>query len=169
VWNETKNVLNIFFFSSCIYTISTERNLRSNMPKAKTKSRSRARGQGVDVLGFLEAVRQKRNTPSCEASTGSEQVLPTGSLEQPPVVASADEIQPTGSTEGNVEFVFDPIPVVSVHDQLGLHVAPATKNKIISGSYVDFAVLLESQPGEPAQRLNISSTGQFFIKLVQQS
>jgi hypothetical protein len=56
-----------------------------------------------------------------------------------------------------------------VHDQLGLHVAPATKNKIISGSYVDFAVLLESQPGEPAQGLNISSSGQLIIKPVQPS
>jgi hypothetical protein len=40
------------------------------------------------------------------------------------VVAGADEIEPTGSTEGNVEFVSGPIPVSSVHDQLGLHVAP---------------------------------------------
>jgi hypothetical protein len=37
------------------------------------------------------------------------------------------------STEGNVEFVSDQIPVVILYDQLGLHVVPVTKNKI-SGS-----------------------------------
>jgi hypothetical protein len=104
----------IFFFSFCFYTTSPERNLHSNMPKAKTKSRSRARGPGVDVLGLSEAVRQKRNTPSCEASTGSEQVLQTGSYRLPPVVASANEIEPTGSTKGYVEIVSGPIPVVCV-------------------------------------------------------
>jgi hypothetical protein len=102
-------------------------------------------------------------------STGSEQVLPTGSLEQPKVVAGVDEIKPTVSTEGNVDYVSGPITVVSVHDQLCLHVAPATKNKIISGSYVDIAVLLESQPGEPVQGLNIRSSGQLIIKPVQPS
>ena len=77
------------------------------------------------------------------------------------MVASTAVIEPTCSTEGNFEFVSGPIPVVSLHD----HMTSQACMLLLSLKIRLFLV----QPGEPAQGLNISSSGQLIIKPVQPS
>jgi len=54
--------------------------------------------------------------------------------------------------------------IVSVYDNLGVHVTKQLREKIINGEYIDLGFLLEKSSTEQANMLEVNASGQLVVK-----
>ncbi|KAH3712956.1 hypothetical protein DPMN_072718 [Dreissena polymorpha] len=152
--------------------VKRKRATDSMMELAETMSKRRRQGKSVTDSGSsgaapgpvpssAEAV-SGTSTHATESAPGScIELVPDATAPKMPVGVEA---YPGKEQVLSFDFDTNPIPIASVHNQLGLHVSPAIKHKIISGLYIDMASLLESQPGEQVHGLNLSQSGHFSLQ-----